>query len=32
MQAASFAEALRTVWKHTSAPDSESLFRLFFGG
>jgi len=30
IQAASFAEACQTIWKHMSAPDSEPLFRLFF--
>ena len=30
MQAASFAEACQTIWKHMSAPESEPLFRLFF--
>jgi AcrR family transcriptional regulator len=33
MKAASFdspSEACRAIWKHMSAPDSESLFRLFF--
>jgi AcrR family transcriptional regulator len=30
MQAVTFEEACRTIWKHMSAPDSEPLFRLFF--
>jgi AcrR family transcriptional regulator len=30
MQAATFEEACRTIWKHMSAPGSEPLFRLFF--
>ena len=30
VQAASFAEACKTVWKRMSAPDSEPFFRLFF--
>jgi AcrR family transcriptional regulator len=30
VQAANFAEACLTIWKNMSAPDSESLFRLFF--
>jgi hypothetical protein len=30
MKAASFAVACRTIWKHTSAPDSEPLCRRFF--
>jgi len=30
VEAASFAEACRIIWKHMSAPDSEPLFRLFF--
>ena len=30
VKAASFAEACRTIWKRMTAPDSESLFRLFF--
>jgi len=30
MEAATFEEACRTVWKHMSAPESEPLFRLFF--
>jgi hypothetical protein len=30
MEAATFGQACRTIWKHMSAPDSEPLFRLFF--
>jgi AcrR family transcriptional regulator len=30
IQAATFEEACRIIWKHMSAPDSEPLFRLFF--
>jgi AcrR family transcriptional regulator len=30
VQAASFAEACKKVWKRMSAPDSEPLFRLYF--
>jgi len=30
VEAATFAEACRAVWKHMSAPESEPLFRLFF--
>jgi AcrR family transcriptional regulator len=30
IQAASFAEACQTIWRHMSAPDSEPRFRLFF--
>jgi AcrR family transcriptional regulator len=30
MQTGTLEEACRAVWKHMSAPDSESLFRLFF--
>jgi len=30
MEAATFEEACRAVWKHMSAPASEPLFRLFF--
>jgi AcrR family transcriptional regulator len=30
MDAPTFEEACRTIWKHMSAPDSEPLFRLFF--
>ena len=30
MEAATFGQACRTIWKRMSAPDSEPLFRLFF--
>ncbi|MGB7603680.1 MAG: TetR/AcrR family transcriptional regulator [Candidatus Sulfotelmatobacter sp.] len=30
MDAPTFEEACRTIWKHMSAPKSEPLFRLFF--
>jgi AcrR family transcriptional regulator len=30
VEAASFAEACKTIWERMSAPDSEPLFRLFF--
>jgi AcrR family transcriptional regulator len=30
MQADTFEDACRLVWRHMSAPDSEPLFRLFF--
>ena len=30
VEAASFAEACKTIWRRMSAPDSEPLFRLFF--
>jgi hypothetical protein len=30
IEEASFTEGYRTIWKRMSAPDSESLFRLFF--
>src|SRR5579862_786959 len=30
MDAPSFGQACRAIWKHMSAPTSEPLFRLFF--